>query len=148
MNNLAIIEILLVEDNENDAEMTMRALKKRNLANGIEWVKDGSEAIDYMFCRGAYGDRVNGNPKMILLDMKMPKMDGIDVLRVLKADPRTRTIPVVMLTSSNEENDIVRSYDLGVNSYIVKPLDFDKFVDEVSKLGIYWLAMNRVPGAP
>jgi two-component system, response regulator len=147
MNDLRVIEILLVEDNPDDAEMTMRALKKRHLANGIEWVKDGGEAIDYMFRRGAYASRANGNPKIILLDMKMPKTDGIDVLKALKADPNTRGVPVVMLTSSNEENDIVRSYDLGVNSYIVKPVDFDKFVDEVSKLGIYWVAMNRVPGA-
>jgi two-component system, response regulator len=148
MNDLAVIEILLVEDNPDDAEMTLRALRKRNLANGIEWVKDGSEAIDYMFRRGAYATRANGNPRMILLDLKMPKMDGIDVLRILKIDPNTRSVPVVMLTSSNEENDIVRSYDLGVNSYIVKPVEFEKFVDEVSKLGIYWLAMNRAPGAP
>jgi two-component system, response regulator len=147
MNDLAVVEILLVEDNRDDAEMTMRALKKRNLANGIEWVKDGSEAVDYMFRRGDYEGRINGNPRIILLDMKMPKMDGIDVLRILKADPQTRAVPVVMLTSSNEENDIVRSYDLGVNSYIVKPVEFEKFVDEVSKLGIYWLAMNRAPGA-
>ncbi|MGH6989454.1 MAG: response regulator [Stellaceae bacterium] len=148
MNDLAVIEILLVEDNPDDAEMTMRALRRRNLANGIEWVKDGSEAIDYMFCRGDYATRTNGNPRIILLDLKMPKMDGIDVLRALKADAKTRAVPVVMLTSSNEENDIVRSYDLGVNSYIVKPVDFEKFVDEVSKLGIYWLALNRAPGAP
>ncbi|MGH7075210.1 MAG: response regulator [Stellaceae bacterium] len=148
MNDLAVIEILLVEDNPDDAEMTMRALRRRNLANGIEWVKDGSEAIDYMFCRGDYATRTNGNPRIILLDLKMPKMDGIDVLRALKADAKTRAVPVVMLTSSNEEDDIVRSYDLGVNSYIVKPVDFEKFVDEVSKLGIYWLALNRAPGAP
>ena len=147
MNGLAAIEILLVEDNPDDAEMTMRALKRRHLANGIVWAKDGSEALDYMFRRGDYANRVDGNPRLILLDIKMPKLDGIDVLKALKSEPHTRCIPIVMLTSSNEENDILRSYDLGVNSYIVKPVDFDRFVDEVSKLGVYWVAMNKVPTA-
>ena len=146
MNDLAPIEILLVEDSPADAEMTLRVLKRRQLSNSIEWVKDGEEALDYMFRRGHYATRSDGNPRLILLDLKMPKLDGIDVLRVLKADPVTRVVPVVMLTSSNEDNDIVRSYDLGVNSYIVKPVEFDKFVEEVSKLGVYWTAMNRIPG--
>lgn len=146
MNDLTPIEILLVEDSPADAEMTLRVLKRRQLSNSIEWVKDGEEALDYMFRRGSYATRSDGNPRLILLDLKMPKLDGIDVLRVLKADPTTRSVPVVMLTSSNEDNDIVRSYDLGVNSYIVKPVEFDKFVEEVSKLGVYWTAMNRIPG--
>ena len=146
MNDLAPIEILLVEDSPADAEMTLRVFRRRQLSNSIEWVKDGEEALDYMFRRGSYATRGEGNPRLILLDLKMPKLDGIDVLRVLKADPITRVVPVVMLTSSNEDNDIVRSYDLGVNSYIVKPVEFDKFVEEVSKLGVYWTAMNRIPG--
>jgi two-component system, response regulator len=145
MNNLSPIEILLVEDSHSDAEMTLRALKRHHLTNGIEWFEDGAIAIDYLLRRGIYASRDNDNPRLILLDLKMPKLDGIDVLRVLKADATTRTIPVVMLTSSNEESDIVRSYNLGVNSYIVKPVEFTKFVEEVSKLGIYWIAMNKIP---
>jgi two-component system, response regulator len=148
MSDLAPIEILLVEDNPADAEMAIRALKRGHLANGIEWIQDGENALDYVFRRGQYATRPQGNPRLILLDLKMPKLDGIDVLRALKADPGTRSVPVVMLTSSNEENDIVRSYDLGVNSYIVKPVEFDRFVDAVSKLGVYWAVMNKVPGAP
>ena len=147
MSDLAPIEILLVEDNPADAEMAIRALKRGRLANGIEWIADGELALDYLFRRGQYAARPLGNPRLILLDLKMPKLDGIDVLRALKADPAMRTVPVVMLTSSNEENDIVRSYDLGVNSYIVKPVEFDRFVDAVSKLGVYWTVMNKVPGA-
>ena len=146
MNNLTPIEILLVEDRQSDAEMTLRALKRHHLTNGIEWIEDGATAIDYLLRRGSYASRDNDNPRLILLDLKMPKLDGIDVLRILKAEAATRAIPVVMLTSSNEESDIVRSYDLGVNSYIVKPVEFTKFVEEVSKLGIYWIAMNRIPG--
>lgn len=146
MNELTPVEILLAEDNPADAEMTMRALKKRKLANRLVWVKDGAEALDYLFCRGAYAGRAAGNPKVILLDLKMPKLDGIEVLRRIKETDQTRPIPVVMLTSSKEESDIVRSYELGVNSYIVKPVDFDKFVEEVSKLGVYWTVMNKVPG--
>jgi CheY-like chemotaxis protein len=147
MNDLTPVEVLLVEDNADDAEMTMRALRQRRLANNIVWVKDGLEALDYLFYRGAYATRTRSTPKIVLLDLKMPKMDGIEVLRNMKGDEKTRMIPVVMLTSSNEESDIVRSYDVGVNSYIVKPVEFDKFVEEVSKLGVYWAAMNRVPGS-
>ena len=145
MNDLVPVEILLVEDNPADAELAMRALKRAHLANGIEWLKDGAEAIDYVLRQGAYATRPEGNPRLILLDLKMPKVDGIDVLRTLKADPSARTVPIVMLTSSNEENDIIRTYDLGVNSYIVKPVEFDRFVDAVSKLGVYWTVMNKVP---
>jgi len=142
------VEILLVEDNPTDAELTMRALKKKNLANNLVWVKDGEEALDFIHCRGRYKDRVNGTPKLILLDLKLPKIDGIEVLRDLKADIKTRTVPVVMLTSSQEERDIVESYQLGVNSYIVKPVDFDKFLEMVSQVGLYWSLMNKVPQEP
>ncbi len=145
MEELKPVDILLVEDNAADAEMTLRALRKRNLSNHVHWVKDGPEALDYLFFRGPYGRRGIGNPKIVLLDLKMPKMDGIEVLRTIRQDERTRMVPVVMLTSSAEENDIVRSYQLGVNSYIVKPVEFDKFVEEVSKLGVYWAIMNRAP---
>lgn len=139
------VEILLVEDNPTDAELTMRALKKKHLANNLVWVKDGVEALDFMFCRGQYEQRVNYQPKLVLLDLKLPKIDGIEVLRALKADAKTRTVPVVMLTSSNEERDIVESYQLGVNSYIVKPVDFTKFLDMVSQVGLYWSLVNKVP---
>jgi two-component system response regulator len=139
------VEILLVEDNPADAELTMRALKKKNLANNLVWVKDGVEALDFLFCKGAYVNRGSSAPKLILLDLKLPKLDGIEVLRTLKADAKTRTVPVVMLTSSQEERDIVESYQLGVNSYIVKPVDFDKFLEMVSQVGLYWSLVNKVP---
>jgi CheY-like chemotaxis protein len=139
------VEILLVEDNPTDAELTMRALRKKNLANNLVWVKDGAEALEFVYCTGRYKDRVNGTPKLILLDLKLPKVDGIEVLRTLKADARTRIVPVVVLTSSQEERDIVESYQLGVNSYIVKPVDFEKFIDMVSHVGLYWSLVNKVP---
>jgi CheY-like chemotaxis protein len=148
MTGFEQVEILLVEDNPTDAELTMRALRKKNLANNLVWVKDGEEALDFIYCRGRYKDRVNGTPKLILLDLKLPKVDGIEVLRNLKADAGTRTVPVVMLTSSQEERDIVESYQLGVNSYIVKPVDFDKFLEMVSQVGLYWSLMNKVPQKP
>jgi CheY-like chemotaxis protein len=148
MTGFEQVEILLVEDNPTDAELTMRALRKKNLANNLVWVKDGEEALDFIYCRGRYKDRVNGTPKLILLDLKLPKIDGIEVLRNLKADAGTRTVPVVMLTSSQEERDIVESYQLGVNSYIVKPVDFDKFLEMVSQVGLYWSLMNKVPQKP
>ena len=141
------VEILLVEDNPTDAELTMRALKKKHLANNLVWVKDGVEALDFMFCRGQYEQRVNYQPKLVLLDLKLPKIDGIEVLRALKSDAKTRTVPVVMLTSSHEERDIVESYQLGVNSYIVKPVDFDKFLEMVSQVGLYWSLVNKAPQA-
>jgi two-component system, response regulator len=147
MSELTAVEVLLAEDSPNDAEMTMRALKKGKLANRVVWVKDGVEALDFLFCRGAYAARAAGDPKLVLLDLKMPKLDGIEVLRAIRADPATRKIPVVMLTSSAEEKDVVASYELGVNSYIVKPVGFAEFVDQVSKLGVYWAIMNRVPDA-
>ena len=145
MTEFEQVEILLVEDNATDAELTVRALKKKNLANNLFWVKDGPEALDFLFCRGEYVDRHNGIPKLILLDLKLPKLDGIEVLRTIKVDPGTSSIPVVMLTSSHEERDIVESYKLGVNSYIVKPVDFEKFFNVVLQVGLYWSLVNKVP---
>ncbi|TMH40983.1 MAG: response regulator [Betaproteobacteria bacterium] len=140
------VEILLAEDNSEDAEMTMRALRRHNLANQVRWVKDGAEALDYLFCRGQYvGRDPSRPPKLVLLDIKMPKIDGIEVLRQLKADPTTRSIPVVVMTSSNEERDVLESYRLGVNSYIVKPVQFNQFIETVAKIGLYWLLTTRVP---
>src|SRR5437763_10507574 len=140
------VEILLAEDNAEDAEMTMRALRRNNLANQLHWVKDGAEALDYLFCRGQYvGRDPSRPPKLVLLDIKMPKIDGIEVLRRLKQDDATRAIPVVVMTSSNEERDVLESYRLGVNSYIVKPVQFDQFIETVAKIGLYWLLTNRVP---
>jgi two-component system, response regulator len=139
------LEILLVEDNAEDAEMTLRALRKRNLANQLHWVKDGAEALDYLFCRGQYAGRDPARPpKLVLLDIKMPKVDGIEVLRQIKGSA-LKTVPVVVMTSSNEERDVVESYRLGVNSYIVKPVAFEAFLDTVSKIGLYWVLTNRVP---
>ena len=143
------VQILLVEDNPRDAELAMRSLKKRNLTNKLVWVKDGEEALDFIFgSRGAGDSRVRNRPKIILLDLKLPKVDGLDVLRRLKADASARTIPIVVLTSSREEQDIVRSYELGVNSYIVKPVNFDNFSEAVSQLGCYWLLLNQPPERP
>jgi len=148
MHDMKQVEILLVEDNPHDAELTLRALKKNNLANSITLVADGEEALDFIFARGAYSERkVEQIPKVVILDLKLPKVDGLEVLRGMKGDPRTRVIPVVVLTSSKEESDIVESYRLGVNSYIVKPVDFDKFVAAVKDLGLYWLLLNQPPGA-
>ena len=147
MNDFEQVEILLAEDSEADAEMTIRALRRNNLANHLVWVKDGAEALDFIFRRGAYASRTAGAPKLVLLDLKMPKVDGIEVLRQVKSNEETKAIPVVMLTSSAEERDIVASYSLGVNSYVVKPVDFAKFVDEVAKAGCYWVLVNRLPGA-
>ena len=147
MNDFEQVEILLAEDSEADAEMTIRALRRNKLANRLVWVKDGAEALDFIFRRGAYASRPAGAPKLVLLDLKMPKVDGIEVLRQVKSNQETKAIPVVMLTSSAEERDIVASYSLGVNSYVVKPVDFAKFVDEVAKAGCYWVLVNRLPGA-
>ena len=140
------VEILLVEDNPNDAELAIRALKARNLANKLIWLKDGVEALDFIFAQGQYADRsVEDVPKVVLLDLKLPRVNGLEVLEKIKSDKRTRTIPVVVLTSSSEERDIVTSYNLGVNSYILKPVDFDKFIDAVKEVGLYWLLMNKTP---
>ena len=138
------VQILMVEDNATDAELVLRAFKKHNLANHVHWVKDGEEALDFIFSRGEYCDRKeNQRPKLVLLDLKLPKVDGLEVLRQMKADDNTKVIPVVVLTSSEEEQDMVDSYRLGVNSYITKPVDFDKFVESVSELGLYWLLLNQ-----
>ena len=137
------IEILLVEDNPLDAELTMRGLKDEKLANNITWVKDGQQALDYIFRQGAYAERENFRPRLILLDLKMPRVDGIEVLRAIRADESTKRIPVVIMTSSQEESDVVSSYDLGVNSYIVKPIDFSSLTDIARRAGFYWMAVNR-----
>jgi CheY-like chemotaxis protein len=138
------VEILLVEDNPADAELTVHALRRDNLANHIEVACDGEEALDFLFHRGSFADRQNARPlRLVLLDLKLPKVDGLEVLRAIKSDPDTRSIPVVVLTSSTEETDLVRSYELGVNSYIQKPVDFDKFREIVKQLGLYWLVVNH-----
>ena len=144
MPNGKVMEIILVEDNPRDVELTLRALKKQNLANKVQVVVDGAEALDYIFCTGAHADRdMNDQPKVILLDLKLPKVDGLEVLRKIKSNEKTATIPVVVLTSSREERDMVESYKLGVNSYIVKPVDFDKFTEAVGELGLYWVLLNE-----
>ena len=141
------VAILLVEDNPEDVELTLRALKGQNIVNNIEVVRDGAEALEFIFCTGAYEDRsIENGPKLILLDLKLPKVDGLEVLRQVKGDSRTKSIPITVLTSSREESDIVKSYDLGVNSYIVKPVDFEQFTEAVRQLGLYWLLVNLVPG--
>ena len=137
--------IVLAEDNPNDVELTLAALAEINLANEVVVVRDGAETLDFLYRRNEYADRSPGNPVVLLLDLKMPKMDGLDVLRVLKADDALRTIPVVMLTSSREEQDLAKSYNYGVNSYVVKPVDFPQFSDAVRQLGLYWMLLNQVP---
>jgi two-component system response regulator len=140
------VEVLLVEDNVHDAEMTIRALKKVNLANNLVHVKDGEEALDFIFARGKFSNREKSDlPKVILLDIKMPKVDGIEVLKQLKSQESSKMIPVVIMTSSKEEQDIINSYELGVNSYVVKPVDFEGFARAVSQLGMYWLLTNQPP---
>ena len=140
------VEILLVEDNPNDVELTLRALKKHNITNKVHVVRDGAEALDYIFANNAYAHRrVEDHPRVILLDLKLPKVDGLEVLRKIKSDERTKVIPVVVLTSSKEERDLVESYRLGANSYITKPVDFESFVKAVSELGLYWLLLNQPP---
>jgi len=145
MDKFEKVDILLVEDNPTDAELTMRALRKGNLANHITWVKDGAEALEFIFRSGAYAGRPDQNPRLILLDLKLPKVDGIEVLKQLKADDRTRAIPVVMVTSSQEGRDITESYKLGVNSYVVKPVEFEQFSETVAKAGFYWMLVNKTP---
>jgi len=142
-----LVEILLVEDNPNDVELALYALKKHNLANSIHIARDGAEALDYLLCRGNYAHRSPAStPKVVLLDLKLPQVDGLQVLRQVKADPRTRAIPVVVLTTSKEERDVVESYQLGFNSYIVKPADFERFVEAVRHKGLYGLLLNQLPG--
>ena len=140
------VEILLVEDNPHDVELTLHVFKKNNLCNHIHVVRDGAEALEFIFCTDRYADRrIENQPKVILLDLKLPLVDGLEVLRHVKADSRTQAIPVVVLTSSREERDIVDSYELGVNSYIVKPVDFEQFSEAVRNLGLYWLRLNQRP---
>jgi two-component system, response regulator len=142
------VDILMVEDNPDDERLTLRAFAKNKLTNRIHVVRDGQEAIEYIFCTGRYADRkITDRPHVILLDIKLPLIDGIEVLRQVKSDERTKTIPVVMLTSSREERDLVETYRLGVNSYIVKPVDFEQFTESARSLGMYWLLMNRPPKA-
>lgn len=144
--NMNEVEVLLVEDNPSDAELTVRSLKKRNLANRLFHVKDGAEAIDFLFAQGTFaGRRIENGPKIVLLDLKLPKLDGIEVLRRIKSDDRTKVIPVVVMTSSREDCDLVDCYNLGVNGYVVKPVEFEDFARAVSELGCYWLLLNETP---
>jgi CheY-like chemotaxis protein len=138
--------ILLAEDNANDAELTLTALRTNRLANEVTVVRDGAQALDYLYRRGEYADRGPELPALLLLDLKMPKVDGLEVLRAVKSDPSLRALPVVVLTSSREEQDLVRSYDLGVNAYVVKPVGFAAFVDAVKALGGFWAVLNEIPG--
>jgi CheY-like chemotaxis protein len=140
-----IKRILLVEDSVNDVELTLSALEENHLANEVVVVRDGAEALDYLYRRGVFKLRKNGNPAVVLLDLKLPRLDGLEVLRQLKADPELRAIPVVMLTSSREEQDLVRSYNLGVNAYVVKPVDFKEFVAALRELGLFWAVINQPP---
>ena len=146
MSEANSIEILLVEDNPQDLELAQRALRKARLANRIQVARDGAEALEFIFCEGAFSSRrIDDTPKVILLDLKLPKVDGLEVLQRIKSDPRTKAIPVVILTSSKEQNDVVESYQLGVNSYIVKPVNFEGFLEAVQQLGVYWLLLNEPP---
>ncbi len=139
--------ILLAEDSSNDVELTLAALAEHRLANHVDVVHDGAEALDYLYCRGAYTGRTGGNPALVLLDLKMPKLNGLEVLRQVKSDHELQTIPVVMLTSSREEGDLVTSYELGVNAYVVKPVDFTDFMQAVRQLGGFWAVVNEAPPA-
>jgi CheY-like chemotaxis protein len=140
-------KIVIAEDNANDAELTLAALRENRISNELVLVRDGAEALDYLYCRSRYAGRREGNPALVVLDLKMPKVDGIEVLRQVKADPALKKIPVVILTSSREESDLVRSYELGVNAYVVKPVVFNEFVDAVKLLGGFWAVVNEPPPA-
>lgn len=140
-----IVDILLVEDNPNDAELAIRALRKHNLADHLEWVRDGAAALDFLFQRGDYAGRSSVLPKVVLLDLHLPRVNGIEVLSQIRADPATHDLPVVVLTSSKEERDLVATYELGVNSFVAKPIAFDEFARTVAELGMYWVLVNRVP---
>jgi len=146
MNETNEIEILLVEDSQDDLDMTLRALRKANLANHIQIARDGAEALEFIFCEGAHAARkIENVPKVVLLDLKLPKIDGLEVLKRVKSDPRTKMIPIVILTSSKEQKDVIESYNLGVNSYMVKPVNFEGFAAAVQELGMYWLLLNQPP---
>jgi two-component system, response regulator len=141
-----IVDVLLIEDNPDDVELTLDALKVHKLANRVKVLRDGEEALDYIFCRGQFAGRdICVRPKVILLDLKLPKVDGIEVLRRIRSDERTETLPVVVLTSSNEQKDRIDSYELGVNSYIVKPVEFNNFAQAVADIGFYWVLLNKLP---
>ncbi|MGB5105934.1 MAG: response regulator [Candidatus Zixiibacteriota bacterium] len=146
MTDLSIVEILLVEDNPNDVELTLRALKKSNITNRIHVVRDGEEANEFIFCEGKFASRkIEDVPSIILLDLKLPKIDGLEILKRVKSDPRTKSIPVIVLTSSREQRDILESYNLGTNSYIAKPVNFEQFAAAIQQLGLYWLVLNQPP---
>ncbi len=146
MSEANIVEILIVEDTPQDLELALRALRKANLTNHIQVARDGTEALDFIFCQGPHAHRqIENGPKVILLDLKLPKVDGLEVLRRIKGDPRTKAIPVVVLTSSKEQADVAECYQLGVNSYIVKPVNFEQFAKAVQELGLYWLLLNQPP---
>ena len=143
MNTLG--RILMVEDDPKDVELTMTALEEYNLANEVIVTHDGEEALDYLYCRGKFHDRSTDNPSVMLLDLKMPKVDGLEILKIVKSDDKLKLIPVVVLTSSREEKDMVTSYKLGVNAYVVKPVDFHEFVDAIKELGVFWAVINAPP---
>jgi two-component system response regulator len=144
MNDQNAVEILLIEDNPRDAELTMRALRKNNLANNVLIAEDGEEALDFFFCRGKYENRnISTPPRVVLLDLKLPKVSGLEVLKIVKSDNRTANIPIVVITSSRQEPDIMEAYKMGANSYVVKPVDFDQFINAMSSLGLYWLLVNE-----
>ena len=146
MEDFNAVEILIVEDNPHDAELTLRALRKNNLANKVYVAEDGAEALDFIFCKGKYADRnFSIPPKVIFLDLKLPKISGLEVLQELKSNPHTKSLPVVMITSSREDPDIKKAYELGVNSYVVKPVNFDDFLSAMSHTGLYWLLVNESP---
>ena len=146
MAELHKVEILLVEDNSQDIELALYALRRENLANHIEVARDGEEALDFLFCRGRHSGRnMDEQPRLVLLDLKLPKVDGLEVLRQIKGDPRTKAIPIVIMTSSREETDMVQGYKLGVNAYIQKPVDFDQFRQIVNQIGLFWLVVNQSP---
>jgi len=146
MNELTGVEVLMVEDSEEDLQLAMRSLKKANVLNRVHVARDGAEALDFIFCQGPYASRrIEDTPRLILLDLKLPKLDGLEVLQRIKSDPRTKIIPVVVLTSSKEHRDVHASYELGANSYIVKPVAFDGFAKAMQELGMYWLLLNNPP---
>jgi CheY-like chemotaxis protein len=145
MNGYQAVEVLLVEDSLADARMTLRTLKQKGIVNHVEWVRDGVEALDWLYARGVHAGRPDGQPKLVLLDLKMPRMDGLQVLQTMKSDPLLRAIPVVMMTSSRQESDLITSYDLGVNSFVVKPVDFGEFAERVAQIGMYWMIANQTP---